>query len=80
MHPIVRLAGARGTHPSQYRAIGQAALVSQLFPRPRFQGSQGMGPALTHMLEKAARSDARVHQHQHLWAHLHKQVVRPMHF
>ena len=29
--------------------------MSQLLPGPRFQGSQGMGPALTHVLETFAR-------------------------
>jgi hypothetical protein len=39
-----------------------------------------MGSSLTHVLEKPARGDACVHEHQHLWADLLEQAVRPMDF
>src|ERR1700730_12267141 len=39
-----------------------------------------MRPTLTYMLEKAARGDARVHEHEHLRTHLLQQTVSPMHF
>src|SRR6266571_5126503 len=37
-------------HPSQHRAISQAALLAQVLPRSRFQGSQDMGATRTNML------------------------------
>src|SRR2546430_11575502 len=39
-----------------------------------------MSPSLTHVLDKAARGDAGVYHHQHIWAYLLQQVVSPMHF
>src|SRR5207248_9963108 len=79
-HRIVRMTWARWTHPGEHRAIGQSSLVVQMFPHPGFEGPQGMGSSLTHVLDKASRGDAGVHQYQHLWAHLLQQAVRPMHF
>src|SRR5713101_6505086 len=70
----------RWGHPCQYRAISQAALLAQVLPRSRFQGSQDMGATLTNMLDEAARDETCVYQHQHVGSYLREQAVRPMHF
>src|SRR6266699_2527661 len=64
-------------HPSQHRAISQAALLAQVLPCACFQGSQDMGATLTNLLDEAARDEAFIYQHHHVGSDLREQAVRP---
>jgi hypothetical protein len=80
LYRILGLTGACGGHPCQHRASTEASLLLQVFPHPCFQRSQYLRPALARVLQKPARGDAGIHQHQGVAPQFVEQVVRPMHF